>query len=121
MDQDAILYGMLYLYTVGNIFLTSCWPAHDSSPVLSFSYTVCLSLFFFFLSGEGLELKKNNTTFYFPFLYLNVHTFLDASKRGNILIIFSVYFCTNIYGKKRGSQQSVCVAYKYSCIGFPSF
>lgn len=68
----------------------------------------CLSLFF--LSGEGLEFKKTKNTRLFISLFIFKCThFLDASKRGNILIIFSVYFCTNIYGKKKEEVNNRCV------------
>lgn len=109
MDQDAILYGMLYLYTVGNIFLTSCWPAHDSSPVLSFSYTVCLSLFFFFLSGEGLELKKKQHNFLFPlFIFKCTHFFGRFKERKHFDYFLSVFLYKYIWKKKRKSTIGVC-------------
>lgn len=117
MYSDAILYGMLYLYTGPSIFdliifffiFISC--IHDLVLFFFvFFYTVvCQYVCHISFSGEGLEFKKKRTQLFDFFLYLNVHTFWTLKKRGNSLIIFSVYFCTNLY-RKWGSQQSVCVA-----------
>lgn len=104
------------IYILGQAFLT--WSFFNflytwSSPVLLlFSYTivcqyVCVCHISF--SGEGLELKKNTQLLISFFIFKCTH-FWTLKKRGNSLIIFSVYFCTNLY-RNWGSQQSVCVAY----------
>lgn len=124
--SDAILYWILYLYTGPSIFdlITSYFCLFFficTSPCLFYlSVYVCHISF----SGEGLEFYEHTTFFRFFFISKCTH-FFGHLKRRNSLFIFSVYFCTNLYGnkkkkKRRGkTNKSACVAYKYSRIGFP--
>lgn len=102
---------MLYLYTGPSVFdliILFLFLVHMIESVCFSPYTVVLyvCLSHFLLRRRARVLKTHN--FLICFLYLNVHTFWTLKREENSLIIFSVYFCTNLYRKWGSQQSSVC-------------
>lgn len=96
------------IYTPGQAFSTEIiFLFHvymvQSCVFLQFVYSSVHLSVMFPSQAKGQSFTK---TILSSFLYLNVD-FWTLTKRGNSLIIFSVYFCTNLY-QKWGCHQSVC-------------